>query len=737
MSRWLIVLALGTGFLVLALWGLRGEATRPAAERGTEFSLAAHEAHVADSLPAPRELPVEPAQIVERNAVPAPPPAPSQRRKPEREPAADDLRIQVVDELTGRPLPAGEVSLTWKPGGRESGMHVFIASKRLEEAHDEIRVPRSAMRRYSSAELASGTLQMQLQWLGLTNVEQQLALEPWPTEPLRLSVPASGSVYLRAAFLEPRELRLRIRGPSRASSCDVQVTGGRSQAIPCMLGAELEIYGELPDGSLAALRSAAGPTQPGEERELLVVRSEKGRVVAVRVLGDSSRALPDRELKVHRSFEPSGASRRFLLRSDGEGWIRCGLGDEVRGGALELVLEEPGTSPRRGRIAFPPALDPGEHALGDVELRADTLLASGRVLDRTGRGISMASITVQPTPPEGRAPVTRPLRTDREGRFEIRAETSTSTIALRAEAIGYAPGVLRDIAPGSSELTLILEDGGRCEGSVILPAGFDAKSLEIHAALTPASPLSPGHIKRTLHLGPRGKFAIGDLPAGRLDLEFRSERTGVLERIEGLAIASGETNRDPRIQGLSLALGWSPLRLRLVDPSHASKPLSNVALLLQAEDQASSASTSARAFTDEEGRIERWFPPATSVVRVLAESQLEMLVKPSAEEQELLLQRGWRVTLPIDLSADPPVEGVSLWLETNSGAKSSRAWLANGELEFSVPRADRYRVRIALSTGGDLNLLQRFSEPLPDTTIDITHDGQRLPTFIIPAPKKR
>ncbi|MBL8898865.1 MAG: carboxypeptidase regulatory-like domain-containing protein [Planctomycetes bacterium] len=736
MSRWLIVLALGIGISSLALCSLLGEATHPAAERDTTLPLATHEAEIADALPAPRELPMEPAPIVERSAAPAPLPATSPRRKPEREPAADDLRIQVVDELTGRPLPAGEVSLTWKPGESESVMHVLIAKKRLEEARDEVRVPRSAMRRYSSAELASGSLLIQLQWLGMTDVEQQIALEPWPSEPLRLSVPASGSVRLRAAFLERRELRLRVRGPSRASSCDVQLAGGRSQAIPCMLGAELEVRGELPDGSLAALRSSAGPTQPGEERELEVVRSDTTRVVAVRIVDDSRRALPERELKVHRSYERSGVSRRFLLRSDGEGWVRCGLGDEVRGGALELVLEEPGASPRRGRIAFPPTLDPGEHALGDVELRADTLLAGGRVLDSKGRGISMASVTVHRATPEGRALQTGPLRTDREGRFEIRAATSTSTIALRAEAFGYAPGVLRDIAPGSSELTLVLEDGGRCEGSVILPAGFDAKSLEIHAALTPASPPSPAPTDRTLRLASRGKFAIGDLPAGRLDLEFRSERTGVLERVEGLTIASGETNRDPRIQRLSLAPGWSPLRLRLVDLSRASKPLANVALLLRAEDQASSANESHQVFTDPEGRIEHWFPPTTSVVRVLAEGKLEALVKPGVEEQELLLHRGWRVTMPVDLSADPPLEGVFLWLESDSGAKSGHAALANGEIELFVPRADRYRVCLSL-TGGDLNLLQRFSEPVSDSTFDITHDGQRLPTFVLPAPKKR
>jgi hypothetical protein len=738
MSRSLVTLALAFGLLLIGAWlfltGPRTTVSPSSAQAPATSSPA--EARVAEDLAASEKTNASSAEVVQRASAPAAPAEPkaAPRSAPRNEPAADDLRIRLVEASTGRPALSAEISLSWHSRVEaRSGPSLLSFRGRTEGEHAELRVPRRIFRRITPEDRATGRLRIECQWLGTEPLRKQVSLEPWPTEPIEMRLPKAGYVRLRAAFEERRGFALTVAGPSQRASIVVGVVQGRSELIPCQLGAELLLEGELPDGSRAALLSAVGPQRPGEIRELEIVRAKDAPLLAMQVVDERGALLPRLDISMQRRYDGTTYARELRQRTDDQGWLRVGLGSERTSG--ELRLEHASAPARRGRIAFPADLEPGEHALGQVRLVEDVLLVRGRVVDPEQRSLSMALVTILGSAPETIDPLPGPVRTNREGSFEFWTARHTGTLALKVEATGYAAELVNKIPAGTIDLTVVMEAAARCEGQVRLPEGFPPSAIEIRAMLEPRAPRIAPARSVSVHPDREGKFALRHLPAGRLDLVFQSKLTGELAKVEGLELASGQTNRDPRIQGIALAIDWQPLRLRLVRSVRgrpASLALTLQRLSLAWSDAASHQQISRGALTDSDGRLEQWLPPTTSEVYVLIPGKLAIRVMPSAVEQELVVQDGWRVRLPVDLQQDSRFAGCTVWLESEGGASSDPALLRTGELEFRVPRAGRYRLTGASIADGEDGANSATSTTLFDYDVEITHDGQVLPRVVEP-----
>lgn len=177
---------------------------------------------------------------------------------------------------------------------------------------------------------------------------------------------------------------------------------------------------------------------------------------------------------------------------------------------------------------LPRRLGLGVHHLGVVTLRGPPLVVGGQLVDQVGHPAADVSLRVSHQCEDERWVQLRrmPVRTDAQGRFEVRGDAEPRPHVLTAEGPGFLP--LRDVpfALGADHLRLVLTRAGALTGRVLLDDGIEP--WMVTACLSdPADPAT-----KPEQLDARARFVLAPLAPGRVRLTIAAHTVGVLHEVE-------------------------------------------------------------------------------------------------------------------------------------------------------------------------------------------------------------
>jgi hypothetical protein len=660
-------------------------------------------------------------------------------------PTPDDLRIRVVDGATRAAMPGIELQVVWEVHSASSRSTSGIKNGHTADPEGELRIPRALVEKRREQNGLEGHLLVRVKGVFAEKPELRAKVEPWPTDVLEIALPPFAWVAFDAvdelggALDASGELELQpVREDARHSRERLELREGRTAKLLCGIGAAFEVSGTLSDGSTLEHKALRGPLAPGVIERHALRRERSGSRVAIRLLvapGEPLRSAPislsleeERKSGDSSSSSSSGSS----LETDGEGWLRLVLDDPSGGDGLKRTMSVSAKNAQRGRLAafldlsreFPP----GETVLGELLLAEEPLLASGRVVDRRGRPIAAIQVRAEVLDANGAEVGSQwtGSTTDAEGRFEIRSPMPAAKTRLTARGEGYLDSAPLEVAAATRDVEITLDAAARVRGSIVLPEGMDpgavTVSIETRGDRRAAS--------QATAVAADGSFAIAEITPGMVDLSFHWRRAMELGTVTEVRCISGEENRDARLQGLELARGWRRLALRLLGPSGDPLAGQECQLFLDAEPRARVLRT------DLEGQLEDWVPPEVPRCTLEVESYRPLSFGWMPDRQDLRLEAGIRVTLPVEAVLVPPI--THLQVSLHGSASSANALVANGIAELVVPAPGSYEVRVeyARPIGGITHTSMLPLQPRLRVEIDARGD-QRLPVLRIEAAQLR
>ena len=260
-------------------------------------------------------------------------------------------------------------------------------------------------------------------------------------------------------------------------------------------GARYELLVRAP-GFGSVTRRVAG----GESVE--IVLAPGGRLTGT-VVDSSGRPVPDFEVTANPESSGDWTSDTVHDAEDG----RFTLEDLAPGTyAVEVSARDHATAAVSGvKLVAGQARDVGRIRLE----RGGTV--RGEVKDASGRPVAGARLSAHQRSDLYRTRTDDPT-TDAGGRFEIRG-LAAGTAELHARHPRYATGrATVEVVPGAApaEVQIVLEEGGRVEGSVLRRDGSGAGGMMVRATPSAGLSLAP--------TGADGRFVLEHLPAGRVTL---------------------------------------------------------------------------------------------------------------------------------------------------------------------------------------------------------------------------
>lgn len=289
---------------------------------------------------------------------------------------------------------------------------------------------------------------------------------------------------------------------------------------PVALGQQFEARGSVVGSELPWLASGPGPEKPGESVALRLRRAAALQVQGL-ALGPDGQPLERVRiaaelLRLGEAQADSAQTVREQLRSDGEGRFTWDLPSETEGKSSARLSVS-----RRG-VDFTAVFDLPKGASGTLDVGAIRFeevppLASGRILDPAGQAISGAACALIQAEPLGSGMSMdreiRSVRSDKQGRFTLRAPWVTGPFQLSLAAKGYATRELLVQQPGElGDITL--QRAARLRGRVLLgpdaaPQGFQVLSY------------ARANEQFQTPLDGEGRFALEDLATGTYQLFLR------------------------------------------------------------------------------------------------------------------------------------------------------------------------------------------------------------------------
>lgn len=226
---------------------------------------------------------------------------------------------------------------------------------------------------------------------------------------------------------------------------------------------------------------------------------------------------------------PAGARERVHLSLRGRhAWLADSVEVELGPGAPEVLLAARCGALLRGRVRGPSGA-PAADAVVDFDSRA-----------------AVAELPARPGPPGAPSGIHAEVRTDAEGRFEVRAVPPGEGGTLFVLPRDLAP-LLRDTGPlaecATAELDLAAPAGGAVAGAVVDDAGAPVAGARVTASLRGRSMGFDDRELRSAASDERGRFRLDALPPGEVVL--RASRAGLLESERTpVAIADGGAAAD-------------------------------------------------------------------------------------------------------------------------------------------------------------------------------------------------
>ncbi|MBL8896565.1 MAG: carboxypeptidase regulatory-like domain-containing protein [Planctomycetes bacterium] len=693
---------------------------------------------------APDELVAEPRRV-QREAAPATEPATASsiaalHSSSASESKPDDLRVRVIDQASGRRLDELEIHLARylvveRDGAQVGELH-DLGKERPGGAEVERRISRERIfelaRRKDGAWLVAA-----VSGVFAPSTETRIPLDPWPTEPIELVVPAYGWVRCRVkdelggtADVRGRMLLRSEPEENSALDCRLSIFRGETPKLPCGLGLALKIEAGLQGEHESIVQLIArGPQAAGETVEIALPLPPRPAELRVRVMLDADEPLRDAEIELRQELARSVASsamsqsKHARQRTDREGWLRFTVEDrlaaEGRRRTIQLQHLHATRGPLAGVLDLSQELPPGESSLGELVLQEEPLLAAGRVVDGAGAPLVEVQVGAWIVGEASGLPEQRlTTSTDVTGRFAFRASRRAKHLHLEVRHAGYLAVEGLEVPTGTREVVIALEKAAALRGSARLPSGLDATRLRVE--LTPSARRSMPHLTPSTSLSPDGSFLIEGIAPEPHDAVFLTAERTPLATIRDLRFAAGEENRDPRAQEVELCQGWRELALRLLD--ERNQPLARTSFELL-----SLASSSRRALqSGAEGTCSIWIAPEEQSFRLTAPGRRPRSFEWTAARQDLHLLAGLRVTLPVQATLVPPITRLRVQLGAPEGASTGWVDVLEGRAELVLAEPGRYTLSAAMVIQEQRTTMVSKLELEPPPVIEITEGGPTL-----------
>ena len=540
------------------------------------------------------------------------------------------LAVQVVDG-DDRPIAGVPVSIGRLFGPQQRVPNTLASAS--TEGEEGIALFENAQRFVHLGSAGGGAIVLAYLPIPLEHrIEAVLDPEEPPQEPIRLVLPGptgrvvvtmpevpaeSGSSWRPWASLWPVEAGAQAAAVHPGSPIGrVWPVEGRAVFPFVGLGLELEVRGFWPGLSGPVVRCAAGPVRPGQEVSIELATAGERPVVTGRVRDSEGRLLRSHALSGTMTIAggPTVRSQHVPLPTDGDGEFRVELVDDPPPGGsriLEIVLHrEEWNAPARAVVDLSRQLPRGVTDLGEIQLEAPPLVAAGRVVDDLGRPVEGAKLHFERAARQrGRQDRESwhwywihdvQVETDAEGRFESRGWCDRSgELGVSARKPGLPPSERVSFLAGARGLSLCMVRPGGIEGHLLLDDDIDPERLSIHLLRDPVE--EP--VRRSSRDGPSetrvryakripipverdGSFGSDSLEPGEAGLRVSGFRMlQPLVEIHGLRILPGETERDPRLQGIDLRGMLMDVELTLLGP--AGDPVADAQVMLRAGPDAS------------------------------------------------------------------------------------------------------------------------------------------------------
>jgi len=667
--------------------------------------------------------------------------------------AADlDVRVQVVDEQ-GRPVAGVPVALRERRGAA----HTDHITARTDEPQG-LAVLRHARPFLQRTAGSSPVFVVAVPGIFDPPVERPIDLQHSSPQILKLVLPPTGSceVVVGDPSGEPilGEVRVHLRFAPRGSDSRPESAppgetflsgeGGRVLFEHVALGRDLV-------GAVTHHRALSseeirgpGPTRAGERVQL---RAGLGSDLAIwrgRLLDPSGAALgsatafarleatdPDSQ------FEGTAGAWTVRTAEDGRfSVVTVPIAQRPERLVVAVyALSDRGVPVSVARVPAPADVGAGARELGDFLLRELPVVVEGEVVD--ARGEPVAGATVMPTlhvaadAPQP-AVVRWPPRhnfmlTDRSGRFELRGEVPSVQIALAARKGGLT-GEPLVVTTGARGVRLVLEPGGVIEGRVLLdPDVLDTPILVEVALVGPAPKVAVRPGEGPSRLGADGRFAVLGLAPGMYAVRIVHEATArELGTVSGVAVASGETTRDPRLDPLDLRRASRFVELTLVDEWGTPVPGARVFSRPSGDVQAGWLCTQAPG-----GRVKVLADARPLDVSIAASGFLTKELEGVDGAQRVMLSRAGQLRFQIAAGLSLPVPPLHLGIElmpldaarpSQPGEWGPVRFDERGRASCEIPRTGRLQVQLCVQLDSDSSGSVRLLEGTPEV-IEVAAGG--------------
>jgi hypothetical protein len=496
-----------------------------------------------------------------------------------------------------------------------------------------------------------------------------VASEPWtvdwPTEPVVLILPPSGSVVVEVrdatgvALSTKKEVTLEAdrvreagthlwRGDLEAARAWIE--DGQARFAPVEVGlslrARIDARPEHGRGEVAF----PGPAKEGQEVRALLVPDQAPAVLVLRFLAPDGRPLADAEVETSWTRRMEGAllmSGGTPRRTDPSGRRRITVDEPWReGSTVELLAEHRPSSAESwtATLDLSRSFPPGETDLGDLMLLPEEVLVSGRVVDEEGQGVSAFTARIEHSSGRGQA---GSQHGDADGAFAFHGAAPFAEMQLRIDPDGYVAPEAIPFTPGTRGLEIVVRRGGGLVGSLQPVPGLRFDDLFVVARDEIGNTVGDGTI------GADGTFELVGLPGGVLNVVFGSRPIeGDVLEVPGVRVTRGERQSDPRLQDLDLSDHLRVVRLTVGQADGLAAASGWVRPVRREKDPI--------AFVIEEGVARVLTRPEPIDLEVNVPGHRIVLLERVSTDQEVVLEPAFEVTLRVPDSLELPPEGTRL-----------------------------------------------------------------------------
>jgi hypothetical protein len=374
-------------------------------------------------------------------------------------------------------------------------------------------------------------------------------LESTPADPLRFVAGDFGRVVLHLVDSKGEELTLegrahleleeeRIEEPSIAlragTDVDSTLSSGRAVFATVGLGLTLDVM-IAAEGHQPVWRELPGPTEPGQELEVLVTLGDRLVRARGRVHGIGACFGSPRVQLQGRSPGGTGAVFYASLDEDGSFDRPVQYRSNLQGLDGPWTLELSSSGQATVRVTAVPAPDEQAGALefGDVSIEPQVVLARIHVRDDSGAAVPGAGVEV------GFAEGEDQEWCDETGLCVVSGPLAELPMRVRATHHDWLPSDWAVIDAQGSEATLVVRRGATLAGRLLLPRGARSDEFEVRLRVHPET---AGTEVYDVVVEPKeeGRFRLAPCEPGLGDLTvYYYDQPCVFERT-GIAIPAGQ-----------------------------------------------------------------------------------------------------------------------------------------------------------------------------------------------------